>query len=272
MFGQKRITGCSMYVNEDIFVKEIDSLGNTLWENTYGSIGNDGLGKVLERAPYDWLIPGAGQFYPDMPSCDMQCGSIGSQDIWLFNLKDCSLYQPLTPSQPTGPTHACSASGEPARYTVPALANQTHAWHLEPAEAGTLTTHGDTLTVFWTTTFEGTATLLARGVNDCGESGWSAPFYTEVETCAGIATHSLTGLRLWPNPATGSFNLQLPAGATFPATLALSDLSGRVVLRQPLTETLSTVDCSWLVEGVYFWRVELDYTSVSGKLIIRGER
>jgi hypothetical protein len=55
-------------------------------------------------------------------------------------------------------------------------------------------------------------------------------------------------------------------------TLALSDLSGRVVLRQPLTETRSTVDCSKLVEGVYFWRVELDYTSVSGKLIIRGER
>ena len=92
------------------------------------------------------------------------------------------------------------------------------------------------------------------------------------ETCAGIATHSLTGLRLWPNPATGSFNLQLPAGATLPATLALSDLSGRVVLRQPLTETLSTIDCSKLVERVYFWRVELDYTSVSGKLIIRGER
>jgi len=69
------------------------------------------------------------------------------------------------------------------------------------------------------TTFEGLASLQARDVVDCGESGWSAPFYTQVETCAGIATHTLSGLRLWPNPATAIFSLQLPSGATIPTAL-----------------------------------------------------
>ncbi|MDD2965794.1 MAG: T9SS type A sorting domain-containing protein [Bacteroidales bacterium] len=259
--------------DDDIWFVKISSEGELLYQKCFGGELKEDLNfGVVQKSDNNYVIAALTNYGP---SYDVGCtphGGIRDDDWWLFEIKDCTHYAPLTPSQPTGSTHACSASGEPARYTVPPLANQTHAWHLEPAEAGTLTTHGDTLTVAWTTTFEGTATLTARGVNDCGESGWSAPLYTQVETCAGIATHPLSGLRLWPNPASAIFNLQLPAGATLPASLALSDLSGREVLRQTLTETLSTIDCSRLVEGVYFWRVELDYTSVSGKLIIRGER
>jgi hypothetical protein len=255
----------------DIWILKITPVGDLMWEKSIGGFNDEyPIGDIIAKNDYNYLMISPIKYGP---SGDVQCTPHGQngfdEDIWLIEIKDCTHYAPLTPSQPTGPCHACSASGEPARYTVPSLANQTHAWHLEPTEAGTLTTHGDTLTVVWTTTFEGTATFTARGMNDCGESGWSAPFYTEVETCAGIATHHLSGLRLWPNPATAIFNLQLPAGATLPATLALSDLSGRMVLRQTLTETLSTIDCSRVVEGVYFWRVSLGDDQASGKIMIK---
>jgi hypothetical protein len=262
--------------DRDVWLLHVNMDGELLSQQCIGSSWDDVMifYNVIQKTDHEFLISAGIQQRP--ADGDVQCSfyhyPYTYYDVWLFELKDCNHFAPHTPSQPTGPTHACSASGEPGRYTVPAITNQTHAWHLEPSEAGTLTTHGDTLTVLWTTTFEGTATLTARGVNDCGESGWSVPFYTEVETCAGIATHPLSGLRLWPNPANGSFNLQLPAGATLPATLALSDLSGRIVLRQPLTETLSTIDCSKLVEGVYFWRVSLGDDRATGKIMIQNSQ
>lgn len=149
---------------------------------------------------------------------------------------------------------------------------QTYEWHIHPSEAGTVTQKDTTMTLNWAPGFEGVVALRARAVNECGPSEWSVFHWADVHTCIGITEPAQGSLRLWPNPATGSFTLQLPAGATLPATLALSDLSGRVVLRQPLTETLSTIDCSKLVEGVYFWRVSLGDDRATGKIMIQNSQ
>ena len=253
----------------DIWILKITPVGDLIWEKSIGGFNDEyPLGDVIAKNDYNFVMICPIKYGS---SGDVQCTPHGQngfdEDIWLIEIKDCTHYAPQTPSQPTGPTHACSASGEPTRYTVPPLANQTHEWHLEPAEAGTLTTHGDTLAVAWTTTFEGTATLTARGVNDCGESGWSAPFYTEVETCAGIATHPLLGLRLWPNPADDMLNIALPAATHLPVQLTLSDLTGRVLLSQEISQPHAVICLSGLPKGIYFCRLASKEINVTAKIV-----
>jgi hypothetical protein len=269
LFGIKRMTGCSMYVNEDIFVKEIDSLGNILWENTYGSFANDGLGKVFERGPYNWLISGAGQFYPDMPSCDMQCGSIGSQDIWLFELKDCSLlYQPATPARPVGPPSVCtSLSPQSTYYVHPAALAQTYEWHIHPSEAGTAEQQDTTMTLSWAPGFEGVVALRARAVNECGPSEWSVFHWADVHTCIGMTELAQGSIRLWPNPADDMLNIAFPAATHLPVHLTLSDLTGRVLLSQEISQPHSVISLSSLPRGAYFCRLASREINVTAKII-----
>ena len=76
---------------------------------------------------------------------------------------------------------------------------------------------------------------------------------------------------LFPNPATGSFTIRTSLStAEFPATLILRDVTGRIVLQQPLSTPETTFDCTTLPAGVYVASV----TSRSGrtahlKMIIR---
>ncbi|MDD2965650.1 MAG: hypothetical protein PHU33_17035, partial [Bacteroidales bacterium] len=112
----------------DIWMVKLSSEGELISQQCIGGIGDDKLEfGVVQRKDGNYVA--AGQM-TNGPSYDVLCTPYSTPipDYWLFELKDCTHYAPLTPSQPTGPTHACSASGEPARYTVPSLANQTHAW------------------------------------------------------------------------------------------------------------------------------------------------
>ncbi|MDD2965824.1 MAG: hypothetical protein PHU33_17940, partial [Bacteroidales bacterium] len=116
--------------DDDIWVARLNNEGELLSQHCFGGAGSEMIEfGAVKKSDYNFVIACNTNYGP---SYDVDCTPYGGitvdKDIWLFELKDCTHYAPLTPSQPTGPTHACSASGEPARYTVPSLANQTHAW------------------------------------------------------------------------------------------------------------------------------------------------
>lgn len=66
-----------------------------------------------------------------------------------------------------------------------------------------------------------------------------------------------TALRLYPNPNTGLFTLELPAPATAQTRLRLTDLAGRLVLEQTAEQgtTQQQVNASALSAGMYFVQV-----------------
>ena len=265
LFGDKTALGCSNYLNQEIFIKEIDSLGSTLWENSYGSYANDGFGKVIERGPYDWLVPAVGE-----PSCDMQCEGFGWQDIWLFNLKDCNLYKPHPTDMPLGPHVVCTSLTPQSNYYVHAAAlAQAYEWSIFPNEAGTIVYQDTSLIITWAAGFEGTVSVLARSINDCGMSDWSKAFYADVHTCTGIADENGLGIAVWPNPANNilnfKFNGNLPST---PTSIEVYDLFGRKIAVLPVASNQARWDCSAVSVGMYIYKLNSNNQVFKGRLTI----
>jgi hypothetical protein len=77
------------------------------------------------------------------------------------------------------------------------------------------------------------------------------------------------GLRLYPNPATGSVTICCPANWTGRAVLTLCDASGRVVMKQQLDNGIARLDCRRLANGVHFVRCVSAGRLASGRLTVR---
>ena len=97
-------------------------------------------------------------------------------------------------------------------YTVTTADNLSTEWRLEPEGAGELFPQGDTLRIAWANGYEGTAAIIARCINHCGASAWSAPFYTQVETCLGVQALSPGAISVYPNPAGNRFYVSMKEG------------------------------------------------------------
>jgi len=91
-------------------------------------------------------------------------------------------------------------------------------------------------------------------------------------TILGINETSLNNtLHISPNPVTGDFvNIQLGEGPPPSTSLQLFDLTGRMVLQQPVTEKLSHVPLNNLASGMYLYSINSpDQKLNSGKLVIQ---
>ncbi|MFN8713886.1 MAG: T9SS type A sorting domain-containing protein [Bacteroidota bacterium] len=67
---------------------------------------------------------------------------------------------------------------------------------------------------------------------------------------------TVSGVKLYPNPASSQFIIQLDDAITeHPSQFILLDLSGRTVLTQQLTQTQTEVSVAELPAGVYLWRI-----------------
>ncbi len=76
----------------------------------------------------------------------------------------------------------------------------------------------------------------------------SATFY--VRDCASIGEPTLTGVSVYPNPASSVITVALPDHVS-EGTAMLYDAKGRLVQSHALTETVSTLDINALSAGVY---------------------
>ncbi|MBN3035821.1 MAG: hypothetical protein JW861_09565 [Bacteroidales bacterium] len=99
---------------------------------------------------------------------------------------------PAQPEPPEGDTSLCQAPGT-VIYTIAQIPfADSCLWVLSPPDAGTVTPAGYTCAVSWTPDYTGSATLIVRGVNECGEGMPSDPLE--------IVIHPLPVVTLEPFP------------------------------------------------------------------------
>jgi len=79
-----------------------------------------------------------------------------------------SSFLPTTPGIPSGPATACASHSESYYSTSPSTYANYYTWEVSPAEAGIVIGTTDTVTIEWSPTYSGIATVFVKGSNDCG--------------------------------------------------------------------------------------------------------
>ena len=72
-------------------------------------------------------------------------------------------------------------------------------------------------------------------------------------------------LHVFPNPSTGTFNIDLPQGKTY--TLEVTDLTGKVITRQQAKDN-AKLNLEGTAKGIYLLKVSGENGSAVRKLIV----
>ncbi|RLD73592.1 MAG: hypothetical protein DRI87_03520 [Bacteroidetes bacterium] len=264
--------------DNDIWIIKLSSEGELLSQQCIGGTRNELIDfGVVKKNDYDYVIAAQTNYGP---SYDVQCtphGDYPDTDYWLFELKDCTYYAPATPDTPCGADTACSAGGAATVYTVaPAQNAWSYAWQLLPETAGTVTGDSTAATVSWAENYEGTAVITVRSQNDCGQSAWSEPKYTQVQTCLGTeeTPEETTVLRVYPNPAKDyvvfEFDVQsLVFEVKGQTEIKIYDAFGREVSCLPVAQKKTIWFTKNVRSGLYYYKTEINCVMLSGKVVVR---
>jgi hypothetical protein len=257
------------YLYPDIWFITLNTGGELLSQRCFGGLGREELqGGTVQKSDNNYVIAARTNWGP---SYDVACTPHGGQydeDWWVFEIKDCTGLYATTPARPIGPPGVCTSLTPQSMYFVHTTAlAQTYEWSVYPSEAGTLTQQDTTLSITWAAGWEGAVSMRARAVNECGPSEWSVTHYANVHTCIGITELSQSGISLWPNPANDMLNIVLPASTQLPLLLTLSDLTGRVLLSQQLTQAQTAINLSSLPQDVFFCHFASKEINVTAKII-----
>ncbi len=262
----------------DIWIVKLSPGGELEWQHCIGGLNTEkfwGGHSVLKKSDYNYVI--AGQ------SCtatyDVECDLYGIQDIdiWLFEIKDCSLYMPQTPIQPTGPDTLCYTTDSTSSYSIsPAAKAWGYEWEIAPEEAGTLIEDSLSVYVSWNHQYEGEVEISARSYNDCGESEWSEAKKTWVYNCVGVEELSAGNIKMkvYPNPAGEKVVFQAtspplihPMGGNI--VLEIRDVFGNPVAELKLKSEETVWDTKEIPAGVYIYTLKTNDQMISGKIVVR---
>ena len=119
---------------------------------------------------------------------------------------------------------------------------------------------GSDTIVYTLTNACGTATAKKVVSVTAGREEGAEPVATQVETTDGI--------RLYPNPSTGSFILELPA-ATAQTQVIITDISGRVISQTSSDEKSISFDLSGFPAGAYIVSINADGKNYYRKVILQ---
>jgi len=87
----------------------------------------------------------------------------------------------------------------------------------------------------------------------------------DVSDCTGLNTITKAdAVKVYPNPATGIFVIELPAMAQ---TVEISDVTGRIVLSQSEVASKSSFDISTLANGIYYVKVATENSTEVIKVV-----
>ena len=151
----------------------------------------------LDNQPLGAALPGTGsalvwnnltaQGFYTVVAVDVPCSQQMAGQIYILMLN-----APIQPEMPIGSNNVCNNSTTTySTFNVP-LAN-TYSWVLTPAAAGTLTSNGTEVSIEWSSSYTGSASLAVSAANDCGSSGLSPALPITVNdspepSVAGLAT------------------------------------------------------------------------------------
>lgn len=170
----------------------------------------------------------------------------------------------------TGDNQVCA--GYAGSYFCAAIPDASSTqWLLEPALAGSLTVLNDTVvTITWSASFTGQATLQVRGENDCGVGSWSEIFTIEVLDCTGLA-EIIPSFSVYPNPANGFLYINHAQNDSGLLTVMIYDLVGNAVFEEKRSFANSqpmTIGLSDIQEGIYLLRLSFNGQNILNKKII----
>lgn len=170
----------------------------------------------------------------------------------------------------TGKAEVCLETTE--TFMVPEIVHATSAeWIIEPAEAGTLTPNGISCDITFNGPWVGTAIIKVRGMNDCGYGEWSQGFSLLVEDCTGITENENNTLRIYPNPNTGVFTLNLSGQDV--VSISLVNALGKVVYHEQevrINGSFSkSIQTNGLSQGVYYLTINGITLNKTEKIVIR---
>ena len=267
-YDVKRLLG-SGGPNMDIWMMKYFADGGLIYKRCIGGRGDDELSMKSSVVMKDGK-----SFILSAGTLSSQTGDVACENphllhsMWLFEMERCDNYEAGVPGQPAGHNEVYSLSEPESEYTItPSDNNWRFEWRLEPPEAGRVISQGLTVKVQWTNGYSGEAWLSVRAYSACGFSDWSSPLMINVQNTYGTGLQLTTGLRLWPNPADDMLYIAFPAATHLPVLLTLSDLTGRVLLSQEISQPHSVISLSGLPRGAYFCRLASKEINVTAKII-----
>jgi len=163
--------------------------------------------------------------------------------------------------------------GETEDYMCVAMDNCTlYEWILTPEAAGTMTINMNEVTVEWSDSWTGAATLMVCGGNDCGMGPYSEGFEVMVYDYTGIDDVNGAGIKIYPNPNNGQFTLNLNATQATDFEVKLVNALGMSVLYKTIEVNgnySEVINISDLSEGIYYLYLKSDENSVIRKVVVQ---
>jgi hypothetical protein len=169
----------------------------------------------------------------------------------------------------SGPTEVCQ--GLNVTFDVAEISAATECeWVIEPAEAGMLNMDDNSCDIVFSSTWEGTATLMTRGINNCGNGEWSESFTLIVEDCTGIDEKNSANLSVYPNPNNGTFNISITGNES--VDVKLVNAIGEVVYLENGVQingnTNKNIETSDLANGIYYLHIHGQTMNSMEKIIV----
>ena len=183
-------------------------------------------------------------------------------------------FAPLSPMAPAVPDTVDHAFDQQSTVSIEAVADATsYSWMVEPAAAGTISGNELSAVVSWNNEFIGTATIKAAAINLCGQSSWSVAAEVIVKSTVGLNETEAMSLRLYPNPTTGTFTLQLNSVQQKQLNIRVTNVVGELVYTETLDSKAGVnnkvLHLEQLPNGVYMVIVENGTTVSTQRLTIR---
>ncbi len=175
---------------------------------------------------------------------------------------------PGASSTPAGPDQVDLAFTPTSTYTAAAVPSASGCtWDISPAGAGTISGTGLTATVTWGS-FLGTANIRARATNSCGDGTWSTVKQTQVINTTGIRDETASGIRVFPSPSRGQFNIEMKGSSETAFFRILSPTGVELHSGRIPGNGISSVDVQ-LPSGLYILAIEVNGETVKKKLLIQ---
>lgn len=255
----------------DVWMCKILEKGEISFQQCFGSLGSETATLGIQLRPGVYTIMSQNNL--TIPGGDVQC-QYWNDFSWLFSFNICPDFQPGTPAVAIGPDTIINNSAVQAQYTIVPPENAwAFDWKLEPEEAGSIEGLGLWARVEWSKGFKGNASIRTRCYNDCGWGNWSDPLVITLQNNVGLhfPGESESGIIVWPNPATNIVNFKCNGNTPTSgyAVIRIYDMLGGLITELPFTAHQARWDCSMTSPGLYFYRINYNMQSVSGRLIIK---
>jgi len=262
----------SIYGDPDIWVVNIDSLGEIVWQQCFGSAGFERipLHGATQLNDYSYAITSEILLLDGDVECKINPNE-PNKDAWVIKIKDCFHFQPAIPQKPIGQDTLCvNTDSITTNSTTYANGAWYYEWELQPTEAGTLTQDSLYSTIHWNPFYEGPATLKVRSSNDCGESAWSDSLIIQTYMCLGTEENiSTNNFRIYPNPATNTLIVELVSGIQQKYLLEMYSSTGRKVFSGKAVNKKTCIDVSNWSEGIYSLSISGEGFQQTKKIVIQ---